>query len=94
LVYLRQKQAVGSEIPCGVWRVWFRTGFEILKGGNHGRSVKYRDRTFVEGHLESWIAEIDDNNSEAVGDRQTTGHQVLFVENLPRLKPSDLERSC
>jgi hypothetical protein len=27
-------------------------------------SVKYGDRTFVEGHLESLIAEVDDNNSE------------------------------
>jgi len=36
-------------------------GFEILKGGNHGRSVKYGARAFVEGHLESLIAEIDDN---------------------------------
>jgi len=68
-------------------------GFEILKGGDHGRSVKYGDRTFVEGHLESLIAEIDDNNSETARRRQTAGHQVLFVENQPRLKPSDLERS-
>ena len=43
-------------------------GFEILKGGDHGRSVKYGDRTFVEGHLESLIAEIDDNTSEAAGE--------------------------
>jgi len=48
-------------------------GCEILKGGNHGRSVKYRDRTFVEGHLESLIAEIDDNNSEAVGEGRPRG---------------------
>ena len=43
-------------------------GFEILKGGDHGRTVKYGDRTFVEGHLESLIAEIDDNTSEAAGE--------------------------
>ena len=48
-------------------------GFEILKGGSHGRSVKYRDRTFVEGHLESLIAEIDDNNSEAAGEGRPRG---------------------
>jgi hypothetical protein len=54
-------------------------GFEILKGGDHGRSVKYGDRTFVEGHLESLVAEIDDDNSEAAGKRQTTGHEVFFV---------------
>ena len=48
-------------------------GFEILKGGNHGRSVKYKDRTFVEGHLESLIAEIDDNNSEVAGEGRPRG---------------------
>jgi hypothetical protein len=48
-------------------------GFEILKGGDHGRSVKYGDRTFVEGHLESLIAEIDDNDSEATGEGRPRG---------------------
>ena len=48
-------------------------GFEILKGGDHGRSVKYGDRTFVEGHLESLIAEIDDNSSEAIGEGRPRG---------------------
>jgi hypothetical protein len=48
-------------------------GFEILKGGSHGRSVKFRNRTFVEGHLESSIAEIDDNNSEAAGEGRPRG---------------------
>ena len=48
-------------------------GFEILKGGDHGRSVKYGDRTFVEGHLESLIAEIDDNNSETAGEGRPRG---------------------
>ena len=48
-------------------------GFEILQGGEHGRSVKYADRTFVEGHLESLIAEIDDNTSEAVGEGRPRG---------------------
>jgi hypothetical protein len=48
-------------------------GFEILKGGDHGRSVKLGDRTFVEGHLESLIAEIDDNNSEVVGGGRPRG---------------------
>lgn len=52
-------------------------GFEILKGGNHGRSVKYRDRTFVEGHLESLIAEIDDNNSEVAGEGRPRGTSVV-----------------
>lgn len=47
--------------------------FKILKSGDHGRSVKYGDRTFVEGHLESFIAEIDDNNSEAVGKGRPRG---------------------
>ena len=47
--------------------------FEILKGGDHGRSVKYGDRTFVEGHLESLIAEIDDNNSETAGEGRPRG---------------------
>ena len=48
-------------------------GFEILKGGDHGRSVKYGGRTFVEGHLESLIAEIDDNNSETAGEGRPRG---------------------
>ena len=48
-------------------------GFEILKSGDHGRSVKYGDRTFVEGHLESWVAEVDDNNSEAAGKGRPRG---------------------
>lgn len=48
-------------------------GFEILKSGDHGRSVRYGDRTFVEGHLESLIAEIDDNNSEAAGEGRPRG---------------------
>jgi hypothetical protein len=48
-------------------------GFEILKGGDHGRSVKYGDRTFVEGHLESLIAEVDDNNSESAGEGRPRG---------------------
>lgn len=54
--------------------------FEILKGGNHGSSVKYRDRTFVEGHLESLIAEIDDNNSEAAGEGRPRGTKSSWLK--------------
>ena len=55
-------------------------GFEILKGGDHGRSVKYGDRTFVEGHLESLIAEIDDNNSEAAGESRPRGTKSRLLK--------------
>jgi hypothetical protein len=55
-------------------------GFEILKSGDHGRSVKYGDRTFVEGHLESLIAEIDDNNSEAVGKGRPRGTKSSLLK--------------
>ena len=55
-------------------------GFQILKSGDHGRSVRYGDRTFVEGHLESLIAEIDDNNSEAVGKGRPRGTKSSLLK--------------
>jgi hypothetical protein len=49
-------------------------GFEIVTGGAHGRTVEYGDRTFAEGHLESVIAEIDDEIiSEAAGEGRPRG---------------------
>ncbi|MGO9561668.1 MAG: hypothetical protein ACLPPV_03380 [Candidatus Korobacteraceae bacterium] len=55
-------------------------GFEILKGGDHGRSVKYGDRTFVEGHLDSLMAEIDDNNSETAGEGRPRGTKSSWLK--------------
>jgi hypothetical protein len=44
-----------------------KLGFEILNPDPNGRVVSLARRTFVEGHLESLVAEASDNAWEALG---------------------------
>jgi len=42
-------------------------GFEILNPDPNGRSVRRNGRTFLEGHLESMVAEVRDDVQESTG---------------------------
>ncbi len=42
-------------------------GFEILNPDPNGRSVRRNGRTFLEGHLESMVAEVRDDVHESTG---------------------------
>jgi hypothetical protein len=44
-----------------------KLGFEVLSPDPHGRTVRLAGRTFVEGHLESLVAEASDHAWEALG---------------------------
>ena len=44
-----------------------KLGFEILNPDPNGRSVRRDGRTFLEGHLESMVAEARDDVHEATG---------------------------
>ncbi len=44
-----------------------KLGFEILNADPNGRSVRRNGRTFLEGHLESMVAEVRDDVHEAMG---------------------------
>jgi hypothetical protein len=44
-----------------------RLGFEILSADPNSRSVRRDGRTFLEGHLESMVAEVRDDAHEAMG---------------------------
>ena len=50
-----------------------RLGFEVLNPDPHGRIVRLAGRTFVEGHLESLVAEASDNAWEARGEGRPLG---------------------
>lgn len=51
-----------------------KLGFIILKHGDHGRTVKLGNRTFMEGHLESLLALAEDEQAEAESGTQRRGH--------------------
>src|SRR5260370_39497248 len=44
-----------------------KLGFEILNADPNFRSVRRNGRTFLEGHLESMVAEVRDDVHEAMG---------------------------
>jgi hypothetical protein len=44
-----------------------RLGFDILNPDPNGRSVRRNGRTFLEGHLESMVAEVRDDMQEEIG---------------------------
>jgi hypothetical protein len=50
-----------------------KLGFEVLNPDPHGRIVRLAGRTFVEGHLESLVAEASDNAWEARGEGRPLG---------------------
>ncbi len=48
-------------------------GFEILNPDPNGRCVRRKGRTFLEGHLESMVAEVRDDAHEAIGQGRPSG---------------------
>ena len=48
-------------------------GFEILNADPNGRCVRRNGRTFLEGHLESMVAEVRDDAQEALGQGRPWG---------------------
>ena len=48
-------------------------GFEILNPDPNGRCVRRNGRTFLEGHLESIVAEVRDDAQEALGQGRLWG---------------------
>jgi hypothetical protein len=52
-------------------------GFEVLKSGDHGRSVRLHGRIFVEGILETLVATMEDDRSEAMGEGRKRGTLAL-----------------
>ena len=50
-----------------------KLGFEVLNPDPNGRIVRLGGRTFVEGHLESLVAEASDNTWEALGEGRPLG---------------------
>ena len=48
-------------------------GFEILNSDPNGRCVRRNGRTFLEGHLESMVAEVRDDTLEAIGEGRHWG---------------------
>jgi len=48
-------------------------GFEILNPDPNGRCVKRNGRIFLEGHLESMVAEVRDDAHEAIGKGRPLG---------------------
>jgi|SRR5215472_4318221 len=71
-------RAVAGQIPgsrsCHAQLADLRKlGFEILNPDPNGRVVRLAGRTFVEGHLESLVAEASDNAWEALGEGRPLG---------------------
>jgi hypothetical protein len=50
-----------------------RLAFEILNPDPNGRCVRWNGRTFLEGHLESMVAEVRDEAHEALGQGRPSG---------------------
>ena len=50
-----------------------KLGFEVLNPDPNGRIVRLGGHTFVEGHLESLVAEASDNTWEALGEGRPLG---------------------
>lgn len=48
-------------------------GFEILNPDPNGRCIRRNGRTFLEGHLESMVAEVRDDTLEAIGKGRPSG---------------------
>ena len=54
-----------------------KLSFEVLNPDPHGRVVRLAGRTFVEGHLESMVAEARDDAWEALGEGRPLGTKRL-----------------
>ena len=59
-----------------------KLGFIILKHGDHGRTVKLGNRTFMEGHLESLLALAEDEQAEAESGTQPRAAPAINKSKL------------